>query len=129
MKESIIKDKSFAFSLTIIELYKHLVEEKEYILSKQLLRSATSIGANIVEASAAQSKADFIAKMCVASKESRETKYWLELLKESTLTKLNVENYLKDVEELLKILTSIVKTAQENKMKESTQNSAFKIQN
>lgn len=88
-----------------------LVEEKEFVLSRQLLRSATSIGANVVEAEAAQSKADFIAKMCIAPKEARETKYWLELLQQSDITKISVEEYLNEIEELLKILTSIVKTA------------------
>ena len=90
MKDNIIKAKSFKFSLEIIELYKALNEEKEYILSKQLLRSGTSIGANIVEAEAAQSKADFISKMSIASKEARETEYWLMLLQESGLTKLDL---------------------------------------
>ena len=77
MSDSIIRKKSFQFSLKIINLYKNLKNEKEYIVSKQLLKSGTSIGANIEEALAGQSKKDFIAKMSISSKEARETKYWL----------------------------------------------------
>lgn len=80
MKENIVLEMTFDFSLQIIELYKKLVGEKEFVLSKQLLRSDTSIGANVEEANAAQSKKEFIAKMSIASKEARETKYWLRLL-------------------------------------------------
>ena len=86
MKESIIRNKSFQFSLKIISLYKKLLNEKEFIISKQLLKSKTSIGATIEEALAGQSKKDFIAQMAISSKEARETKYWLQLLKESDLT-------------------------------------------
>lgn len=81
MKESIVQEKSFQFSLKIIRLYKKLLIEKEYIISKQLLRSGISIGANIEDALAGQSKRDFTAKMSISSKEARETKYWLRLLK------------------------------------------------
>jgi len=80
MKKNIILDMSFKFSLQIIELYKQLIKEKEFIMSRQLLKSGTSIGANIEEASAGQSKRDFTAKMSIASKEARETRYWLKLL-------------------------------------------------
>ena len=80
MKQNVIKDKSFDFALRIIALYKLLTEEKEFILSKQLLCCGTSIGANIEEAIAAQSKKDFISKLSIASKEARETKYRLRLL-------------------------------------------------
>jgi len=114
MKESIVKEKSFQFSLKIITLYKKLISENEYIISKQLLRSGTSIGANIEEALAGQSKRDFTAKMSISSKESRETKYWLRLLQESDLTEIDVNFLLDDIEELIRILTSIVKTAQRN---------------
>ena len=79
-KENLIETKSFEFSLNIIALYKKLVEENEYVISKQILRSGTSIGANIQEASAAFSKKDFLYKMSISSKEARETKYWLQLL-------------------------------------------------
>lgn len=111
-KKNIIKDKSFAFALTIIELYRKLVDEKEYVISKQLLKSGTSIGANVEEAIAGQSRKDFIAKMSISSKEARETKYWLKLLDKSELTKIDVKSYLKEIEHIVRILTSIVKTAQ-----------------
>ena len=91
-QENIILNKSFAFSVRIVNLYKYLCsEKKEYVLSKQLLRSGTSIGANVNEAQAAQSKNDFISKMSIASKEARETKYWIELLIST--------DYLKDKDE------------------------------
>lgn len=114
MKESLVQKKSFEFSLKVISLFRDLKKEKEFIISNQLLRSGTSIGANIEEASAAQSKRDFIAKMSISSKEARETKYWLRLLKESELTKIDVKPLLLDIEELIRILTSIVKTSQQN---------------
>lgn len=113
MKESIVQKKSFDFSLKIIVLFKKLVEEKEFIISKQLLRSGTSIGANIEEALAGISKRDFTAKMSISSKEARETKYWLRLLKQSDLTTINVDSLLDDINELIKILTAIVKTSQQ----------------
>ena len=79
-----------------------------------MLRCGTSIGANIEEALAGQSKRDFIAKMSISSKEARETKYWLRLLNESDLTLLNVDDLLKDIDEIIRMLTSIVKTSQQN---------------
>ncbi|PHS54428.1 MAG: four helix bundle protein [Lutibacter sp.] len=114
MKESIIRNKSFQFSLKIIQLYKKLLNEKEFIISRQLLKSGTSIGANIEEALAGQSKKDFTAKMSISSKEARETKYWLRLLKESELTKIKVNDLLDNIEEIIRMLTSIVKTSQNN---------------
>ena len=114
MKESIVQKKSFKFSLKIIDLYKNLERENEYINSKQILRSGTSIGANIEEALAGQSRKDFIAKMAISSKEARETKYWLRLLKESKLTSLNVDDLIDDIFELIRMLTSIVKTSQQS---------------
>ena len=114
MKESIVKKKSFGFSLKIISLYKKLQEEKEFIISKQILRSGTSIGANVEEALAGQSKRDFTAKMSISSKEARETKYWLLLLKQSELTSIDVNSLILDIDELIRILTSIVKTSQQN---------------
>ena len=80
MKKSIIQEKSFEFSLIIIKLYQKMIDQNEYVLSKQLLRSGTSIGANIEEATAGISKKDFIAKMSISSKEARETRYWLKLI-------------------------------------------------
>ena len=114
MKDNLIKNKTFQFSLSIISLYKQLIEEKEFILSKQLLRPATSVGANVVEAEAGVSRADFIAKIGIASKEARETKYWLQLLKEGKLTKSNLEEFLNEIDAIIRIITSIVKTAKEN---------------
>jgi len=114
MKRNIILEKSFEFSLVIIKLYQQLIAEKEFIISKQLLRSATSIGANVNEASAAQTKKDFISKMSIASKEARETLYWLLLLNKSQLVKLDYQPYIERVEELIRLLTAIVKTAQQN---------------
>ena len=112
MKENIIKNKSFKFSLQIIQLYKELQSNKEYVLSKQLLRSSTSIGANVSESEAALTKKDFIHKLSISSKEARETLYWLELLEQSQLVELNYATYIKDVKELIRILTSIIKTSQ-----------------
>jgi four helix bundle protein len=114
MKESIVQKKSFEFSLKIISLYKKLQTEKEFIISRQLLRSGTSIGANVEEALAGQSKKDFTAKMSISSKEARETKYWLRLLKQSELTTIDVNSLILDIDELIRILTSIVKTSQQN---------------
>jgi four helix bundle protein len=110
--ENIIQTKSYGFALRIIKVYKYLShEKKEFILSKQLLRSGTSIGANIEESIGGQSKADFFAKLTIAYKETRESKYWIRLLRDSEyLTVDQPEDLLKDVEELLKIIGSIQKT-------------------
>lgn len=112
--ENPILEMSFNFSLQIIELYKLLIQNKEFIISKQVLRSGTSIGANVEEAIAAQSRKDFISKMSIASKESRETRYWLKLLDKSKLVNIDYSSYLGSVEHLINILTKIVKTTQEN---------------
>lgn len=112
MKKSIVQEKSFEFSLDIIKLYKKMIDENEYVLSKQLLRAGTSIGANIEEALAGISKKDFIAKMSISSKEARETRYWLRLIDKSELVKVEISNELKQVEDLINILTAIVKTSQ-----------------
>ena len=109
---NIIQRKSFDFALEIINLYRQLIIQKEFVLSKQLLRSGTSIGANIEEALAWQSKKDFISKMSLASKEARETKYWLKLLQESQIVKHNFTGYIKNIDEIINILTAIVKTSQ-----------------
>ena len=112
MKDNVIVDKSKAFALRIIKLYKYLTDEKrEYILSKQVLKSGTSIGANVKEAIKGQSKPDFYAKMNIALKETSETEYWLELLYESGyITHHSFESIYKDCKEILKILTAITKT-------------------
>ena len=113
MKDNIIAIKTFDFALSIINLFIQLKKENEFIISKQILRSATSIGANVEEAIAAQSKRDFINKMAIASKEARETKYWLRLLDKSELTSISVSNYLIEIEHIINIITKIIKTSQE----------------
>lgn len=127
MARSIIREKSFAFALETIAIYKQLQPAREFVLSKQLLRIGTSIGANVEEAIAAQSRKDFLSKMSVASKEARETRYWLSLLEQSKLASVDVNSCLKSVEELIRILSSIVKTTAETC--EPTPNSKLKIQN
>lgn len=112
MVNSIIKDKSFDFALRIIELYKKLKAQREPVISKQLLRSGTSIGANVEEALAGQSRKDFLSKMSIASKEARETRYWLRLLSRSKLADVEVNDELRNIEELVRMLTSIVKTTE-----------------
>lgn len=112
--ENKILELSFEFSLQIIALYKILIRNNEYVLSKQLLRSATSIGANVEEANAAQTKKDFITKMSIASKEARESRYWLRLLDKSQIVKTDYTPYLSSIEHIINILTKIVKTSQEN---------------
>lgn len=116
MKESVLKDKSSNFALRIIKLYKYIIrEKKEFILSKQILRSGTSIGANIEEANQAQSKADFVHKLSIAQKEEFETDYRVRLLRDSDfLTENQAESLLEDCRELQKLLTSSIKTAKSN---------------
>jgi len=109
-----IQGKSFEFAIDIIRLYKELNSKNEFVISKQLLRSGTSIGANVEEALAVQSKKDFISKMSIASKEARETRYWLKLLRVSQIVKCEPKNEIDKIEELIRIITSIVKSSQEN---------------
>jgi four helix bundle protein len=111
--ENKILNLSFDFSIKLIELYKTLNENREYVLSRQLLRSGTSIGANIEEAIAAQSRKDFISKMAIATKEARETRYWLRLLERSKIVEYDYTNFLFDIEQIINILTKIVKTTQQ----------------
>ena len=110
-------ERSFEFAVRIVNLYKFLVKEhKEYVLSKQLLRCGTSIGANIAEAQRGQSHADFLAKMSIALKEANETYYWLRLLyRTDYLNKQQFDSLEKDIQELLGILMTICKTANKNK--------------
>lgn len=110
---NIIKEKSYNFSLKIIKVYQELTKEKkEFIISKQLIRSGTSVGANIEEAIGAQSKNDFISKMSISYKEARETLYWLHLLTDSGfLNKQQSDTLITGCEELLKILSSILRTS------------------
>jgi four helix bundle protein len=116
MKENILKTKSYDFSLKIILLYKEMVaRKKEYVLSKQLLKSGTSIGANIEEADRAQSKKDFIAKLQISLKESGETQYWLRLLRDSGFIEKSVAKALiEECMDLSNILTAVLKTAKTN---------------
>ena len=112
MKENVIVDKSKAFALRIIKMYKYLCSDKnEFVLSKQVLRSGTSIGANVKEAIRGQSKADFYAKMNIALKECSETEYWLELLHESDYIDDDAfYSIYEDCQEVIRILMSITKT-------------------
>jgi four helix bundle protein len=126
MPKGVIREKSFLFALEIIELFKKLQADREYVLSKQLLRSGASIGANVEEALAGQSRKDFLAKMAMVSKEARETRYWLNMLQKSGLTKTELSPALGKIDELIRILTSIVKTTAEDRV---IQNSKLKTQN
>lgn len=120
---NLIKKKTYAFALKIIERYKILSSANEYVLSKQLLKAGTSIGANVEEAMAGQSRADFLSKMSIASKEARESKYWLRLIRDSKLIDdSHVAPLLAESSEIIRILTSIVITT-------SSMNSKFKIKN
>lgn len=115
-EENVIEQKSKAFALRIISLYQWLSTQKhEYVLSKQVLRSGTSIGANVKEGVRAQSTPDFISKLSIALKEAEETEYWLELLHESNILEQDLyDSVYSENKELLKILTSIIKTTKTN---------------
>lgn len=113
MKRNAVKEKSFSFAIDIIHFYKIISQErKEYVLSKQLLRSGTSIGANIREAEHAESKADFIHKLSIALKEANETEYWLDLLFETKYINIyEFQNIKPKVVEILKLLISIINSS------------------
>jgi len=111
MRENIIVEKSYDFAVKMTEVSNKLKNKKEFHLASQLMRSATSIGANVREASAAQTKRDFIAKMSIASKEAREANYWINLIKDSKTLDIDYSEHLKKSEEIIKILTAILKTA------------------
>ena len=115
--DNIIEDKSFRFAIRIVNLYKYLCRtHKEFVLSKQLLRSGTSIGANVAEAQQAQSRADFISKLSIALKETTETKYWLRLLTATDyLTREESRSVFADCVELEKLLVTILKSAKQAK--------------
>ncbi|NLM16684.1 MAG: four helix bundle protein [Candidatus Riflebacteria bacterium] len=119
MGENVVKEKSRAFALKIIALYKYLCyEKKEFVLSKQLVRSGTSIGANIVEAHSAISKKEFIAKMNISLKEAAETEYWLDLLQTSNyISEVEYQSMLENCRELKRLLTSIIKATRKNLLK------------
>ena len=112
----ILRDKSYKFALRTVRLYKYLCEEhKEYVLSKQVLRSGTSIGANIAEAQQGQSKIDFIHKLSISLKESYETEYWLDLLRDSEyINPAQAASLIDECKELQKLLTASIKTAKAN---------------
>ena len=112
-KSATIRERAYAFSLDIIRLYQQIKAQNEFVLSKQVLRSGTSIGANIEEASAAQSRKDFISKMSVASKEARETLYWLRLLRDSNIcSDKELAGTIDESKQIINMLTAIVKTTQ-----------------
>jgi four helix bundle protein len=111
MRSNTILIKSFNFALRIIKLSRKLQQQREFVIADQLLRAGTGIGAQVEEAQAGQSRRDFAAKMAIASKEARETRYWLRLLKGSGIAGVAVDEELQDVEELIRIITAIVKTA------------------
>jgi four helix bundle protein len=116
MSESIVKTKSFELAIRGVNFYKYLVaEKKEYIMSKQFLRSITSVGANVREAVNAQSKPDFIHKLSIAQKECDESLYWLELLKETNyISEIEFESIYQQNNEVLKIIRSIIITSKKN---------------
>jgi len=116
MDDNVLVDKSFKFAIRIVNLYRYLCNGKrEFVLSKQLLRCGTSIGANVNEAQEAQSKNDFISKLSISLKEARESRYWIELLKETNyLTNQEANDISKDLIEIIKLLTSIIKTTKNN---------------
>ena len=116
MKENIIKTKSFSFAIRVVNLYKFLIEnKKEYIISKQLLRSGTSVGAMVRESEHAESKADFIHKLSIAQKEINESLYWLELLKETDyISSKEFSSLNNDAVEIIRLITSIIKSTKIN---------------
>ncbi len=116
MSDNVIADKTFSFAVRIVNIYKYITTEKnEYVLSKQLLRSGTSIGANVAEGEKAQSKADFYSKMSIALKEANETEFWLRLLYSTEyLTEKQFTSISSDIQEIIAILTSICKSTQKS---------------
>lgn len=115
MKENVIKNKSFDFALRIVKLYQFLCDKKEFVLSKQLLRSGTAIGALVREAEHAESTADFIYKLSIALKEANESDYWIDLLHQSGyLDEVSYKSIQADLLEILKLLVSIIKSSKQN---------------
>jgi four helix bundle protein len=119
MGENILQQKSFHFAIEIVELYKHLSsEKKEFVLSKQILKSGTSIGANVEEAIGGQSEADFMSKLSIAYKEARETAYWIRLLRETNFLEPSLaKKHLETCEELQRIIGSSIKTIKAKRSK------------
>lgn len=127
---NVIEDKSFKLSLRIVKLNRYLTsKKKEYVMSKQLLRSGTSIGANVSEAVRTQSKKDFISKLSIALKEANESDYWIRLLIASEyIEDKNGEDLLKDLDEVIKLLVSIIKTSRES-LKDGKENEELRMKN
>ena len=123
MSESVLSTKSYTFALRIIKLYQFMADERrEYVLSKQVLKSGTSIGANIEESVHAQSKVDFVHKLSIAQKEANEANYWLRLLKDAGyIEEKHAESFLTDCEEIQRLLTASIKTAKSNLKKVTTE--------
>ena len=119
MQTNVVKEKSFAFALRIVKLYQLLCEQKkEYVISKQLLRSGTAVGALVREAEQAESRADFVHKLAIALKEANETEYWLDLLYHSKyLEETHYNSIAADSKDLLRLLTSIIKTTKDHAIK------------
>ncbi len=129
MKRSIVKEKSYSFALQIISVVCLLRSQREYEIARQLLRSGTGIGSNVEEALAGISRPDFVAKMGIASKEARETHYWLRLLRDSKiLASDQIGSLILAAEELLRILTAIVKTTQNHRSKDEIQTKELNIE-
>jgi four helix bundle protein len=111
MKKNVVKEKSYAFALKVVHLSQELDNDKQFVLSRQILKSGTSIGANIEEAIGGQSKKDFRAKLFIAYKEARETHYWLRLLRDSeTISKRKAQKLIQDIHEIKRILGAILVT-------------------
>lgn len=113
---NVLSEKTLAFSIRIVNCYKYFIDNKqEYVMSKQLLRCGTSIGANTFEAVYAQSKADFISKLCISLKEASETSYWLTLLNRTSYLEDNLYNSMKkDLDEIIRIIVKTIKTTRKN---------------
>jgi four helix bundle protein len=117
-KDNVLKEKSYKFSIRIVKFYQYVSTNKnEYVISKQVLRSGTSIGAMVEEANQAESKADFVHRLAIANKEANETHYWLRLIKDTELASIDILPLLNDCEELIKLLTSIIKSTKQNHSK------------
>ncbi len=114
MEEKTVQEKSFRFALKIIEVYQKMIIQKEYIISKQLFRSGTSIGANVAEAQGGISKREFRNKMSISLKEALETRYWFNLLDESKFVRIDLKSEMEELEEIINMLFKIVKTTTEN---------------
>ncbi|MDO4575280.1 MAG: four helix bundle protein [Planctomycetia bacterium] len=122
-KENVLKQKSFQFAVRIVRLFKFLRNKKEWVLSKQILRSGTSVGANVYEAEHSESRADFIHKIAVGQKEINETLYWLELLRETEyISQKEFDSIHTDALEILKLITASLKTAKSSFSKTLTIN-------